>query len=135
LNGGLQPDRREEVLLGDAILRPQRLRRRTHEQWRDRNRASAGTFSTGDGATLRELVQRRQIHGPGADVLVGDTPRRALCAGVEDYDVIPHALGRHGKHAAELAATEQAEPGAGRDHLPELTLREAAASLRRLLPG
>ena len=57
-----------------------------------------------------EGVQARGVEVIGAHVAIGHGARGAVVARIEHRDAIAEALRRHAEHAAELSASEQAEP-------------------------
>ena len=82
-----EPDRCEETLLGDAILRDRHtVGRRAHDAMlgkeAQRLRRNIFEFGGGGGAAMRERIQRSGVDIVGGDVCVGDAAGRAVgCRG------------------------------------------------------
>ena len=72
-------------------------------------------------SAVAPLQQRARVEIIRRDVVVRNAASRAVAAGVEHDDLVAHALGGHGEHAPELAATEQPQPRARSDHAGALT--------------
>ena len=109
-----------KALLGDAVLRHGHAAPcGAHEgRFGERIEARGGhVLELGrDGRTqAREFGQRGFVVVGGAQMTVGDGARGARRIRIEHGDAVAHRLGRKTEHAAELAATDHAEPGAGKD--------------------
>ena len=69
----------------------------------------------GDGrAAPRQMVKPVRVVVGGTDVLVGHPARRTGSVGIQHRHTVTHGLGGLAEHAAQLAAAQYAQPGAGR---------------------
>ena len=110
----------EERLFADPVLRDGDTGGRRRHARRARQEFQRGgrhvlEFGRGRARDGGQVGKRVRIEVVGADVAVGDRAGGAVAARVEHGDLVAQALGRHAEHPAELAAAQQAEPGAGRD--------------------
>jgi hypothetical protein len=93
-------------------------------------RPDEGELSTGGGGSRRDVLElegdgadlaREAAHGVevfvgGDDFEIGDLAGRGIGIGRKGVDAITHAACRNREHAAELAAAEDADGVAGRNH-------------------
>ncbi len=71
----------------------------------------------GDGRTGGgHLFERNRVGVGGVQMAAGELGRRRQRIRVQHRHPVVHIACSHGKHAAELAAADQAEGGAGQDH-------------------
>jgi hypothetical protein len=68
------------------------------------------------GADARDFIERPVVGVVCPQVPVGDCAGRARRIRIEHQHLVAHRLGGVSEHPAELAASEQAEPGSGRNH-------------------
>ena len=126
--GAHDPERRDreavvaqERLLGDPVLRDRdAVGGGAHHAVPCQKAQAVGRhvleFGRRTRAGGRQFAQRCIVEVIALQVAIGDATRRAVRARIEHGHPVAHRLRRHREHAAELAATEQAERRARSDH-------------------